>query len=97
MPPADDCRALPGELAPVVDRSRCEGKADCVRVCPYGVFEVRTMDDRDFARLGVFAKLKSMAHRRKTAYTPRSADCRACAKCVSACPENAIKLARRGD
>jgi NAD-dependent dihydropyrimidine dehydrogenase PreA subunit len=97
MPPADDCRAPPGEFAPRVDRSRCEGKSDCVRVCPYDVFEVRRMDDGDFARLGVFARLKSVAHGRKTAYTPRAADCRACAKCVSACPEKAIKLARAGD
>ncbi|HEY4184287.1 MAG TPA: ferredoxin family protein [Polyangia bacterium] len=27
-------------MRPVVDRARCEGKRDCVEVCPYGVFEV---------------------------------------------------------
>jgi 4Fe-4S ferredoxin len=94
--PADECRAQPGEFAPLVDRSRCEGKSDCVRVCPYDVFEVRRMDDADFGRLGMFAKLKSMAHGRKTAYTPRASACQACGKCVSACPEKAIKLARPG-
>ena len=36
-----------------VDRSRCEGKGDCVEVCPYDVFEVRRIADSDFARLGL--------------------------------------------
>jgi NAD-dependent dihydropyrimidine dehydrogenase PreA subunit len=89
-----DCRSAPGEMVPVVDRARCEGKAECVEVCPYHVFEVRRIDDADFAALGVLAKLKSVAHGRKTAYMPRIAECRACGKCVAACPEKAIKLTR---
>jgi NAD-dependent dihydropyrimidine dehydrogenase PreA subunit len=93
-PPSVECKGAPGEFVPLVDRARCEGKAECVDVCPYGVFEVRRMDDGDFAKLGVFAKLKSVAHRRQTAYTPRSSACQACGKCVEACPEKAIKLAR---
>ena len=28
-----------GRLVPVIDRHRCEGKEDCVRVCPYHVFK----------------------------------------------------------
>lgn len=90
-----ECRAPAGELAPVVDHAKCEGKADCVEVCPFHVFEVRRIEDEDFARLGVFAKLKSIAHGRKTAYTPLASACQACGKCVTACPEKAIKLARR--
>jgi NAD-dependent dihydropyrimidine dehydrogenase PreA subunit len=89
-----ECRAKPGELVPVVDRARCEGKAECVAVCPFDVFEVRRIDDADFASLGVLAKLKSLAHGRKTAYTPRASACEGCGKCVAACPEKAIKLAR---
>ncbi len=85
--PAAECRSAPGEFAPVVDRSRCEGKSDCVQVCPYDVFEVRRMADADFARLGMLGKLKSIAHGRKTAYTPLAAACQACGKCVTACPE----------
>ena len=92
--PSTECRAAPGELTPVIDRARCEGKADCVRVCPYDVFEVGRIADADFARLGVLSKLKSVAHGRKTAYTPRAAACQACGKCVEACPEKAIRLAR---
>ena len=88
------CRSAPAEFAPVVDRSKCEGKADCVEVCPLHVFEVRRIDDADFAKLGVLAKLKSIAHGRKTAYTPRATACEACGECVAACPESAIKLTR---
>lgn len=89
-----ECRSKAGEFGPVIDRSKCEGKAECVEVCPVHVFEVRRMDDADFTRLGVFAKLKSIAHGRKTAYTPNASACEACAKCVEACPEKAIKLGR---
>jgi NAD-dependent dihydropyrimidine dehydrogenase PreA subunit len=78
----------------VVDRAKCEGKAECAVVCPYAVFEVRRIDDADFAELGLLAKIKSIAHGRKTAYTPRASACQACGKCVAACPEKAIKLAR---
>lgn len=89
-----ECRAKPGEFAPAINRSRCEGKADCVEVCPYDVFEVRRMDDADFAELGLLGKLKSVAHRRQTAYSPRASACQACGKCVAACPEDAIRLVR---
>jgi 4Fe-4S ferredoxin len=95
--PSAECRARAGEFAPVVDRARCEGKAACVEVCPFHVFEVRRIDDADFAKLGILAKLKSVAHGRKTAYTPLSSACEACGKCVEACPEKAIKLARASD
>ena len=94
MGESHECRAEAGTFAPVVDRSRCEGKADCVAVCPYQVFEVRRMEDADFAKLGPFAKLKTLAHGKKTAYTPRADACRSCGECVAACPEDAIKLAR---
>lgn len=93
--PGKKCRGEAGSTLPIVDRSRCEGKKDCVAVCPYDVFEVRRIDDEDFAKLGFFAKLKSRAHGRLTAYTPRAAACRACGLCVVACPEQAIRLVER--
>ena len=92
MGATDECRAEPGEYVPVVDRAKCEGKADCVRVCPYDVFEVGRISADDFAALGVFAKMKSLAHGRKTAYAVRAEACLACGQCVKACPEKAIKL-----
>jgi NAD-dependent dihydropyrimidine dehydrogenase PreA subunit len=94
MPSTAECRANPGEFAPAIDRAKCEGKAKCGEVCPFNVFEVRRMEDADFAALGIFAKFKSIAHGRQTAYAPRASACQACGKCVEACPEKAIKLER---
>ncbi len=82
-------------VSPVIDRNRCEGKADCVKVCPEDVFEVRTMDEADFAALSFFGKLKSRAHGKQTAYTPKADACATCGLCVAACPESAIKLVPR--
>lgn len=91
----EDCGADPGAYVVTVDHRRCEGKGDCVEVCPYGVFEVRRIDDADYARLGALGKLRSLAHGRRTAYTPRIDACRACGLCVVACPEDALALVRR--
>lgn len=90
--PGEECHAPPGRYRPVVDRARCEGKRDCVAVCPYDVFEVRRIEDADFAALGLLGRLKSLAHGRLTAYTPRADACQACGLCVVACPERAIRL-----
>jgi 4Fe-4S ferredoxin len=65
-----------------------------VEVCPYGVFEVRRIEDGDFSRLSILSRLKSMAHHRQTAYTPHADACQACGLCVAACPEKAIRLVR---
>jgi NAD-dependent dihydropyrimidine dehydrogenase PreA subunit len=92
--PGEECRAEPASWLPVVDRARCEGKRDCVDVCPHGVFEVRRIDDADFARLPLLARVKSVLHGRKSAYTPAADQCRACGLCVVACPEKAISLVR---
>jgi NAD-dependent dihydropyrimidine dehydrogenase PreA subunit len=90
--PGQRCNAPAGTWAPVIDHSKCEGKRDCIDVCPNDVFEVRRIDDADFAALGLFAKLRVSAHRRQTAYAPRADDCHACGLCVVACPEDAITL-----
>src|SRR5262245_50484673 len=88
------CRANPGDYYPAVNRNKCEGKSDCVAVCPFHVFEVRRMDYADFARLSIFGRLRSLAHGKRTAYTPGATLCQACGLCVVACPERAIELVR---
>jgi NAD-dependent dihydropyrimidine dehydrogenase PreA subunit len=93
--PGEDCGAAPGAYAITVDHRRCEGKGDCVEVCPHGVFEVRRIDDADYAALSLLGKLRSLAHGRRTAYAPRVDACRACGLCVVACPESALALVRR--
>jgi NAD-dependent dihydropyrimidine dehydrogenase PreA subunit len=94
--PGENCGAEPGAWRPVIDRAKCEGKADCTEVCPYGVFEVRTIEDADYQALSWFGRLKSRAHGRQTAYTPLAEACHACGLCVVACPESAIRLAPAG-
>jgi NAD-dependent dihydropyrimidine dehydrogenase PreA subunit len=94
--PRRECRAQPQTFRPVVDRRRCEGKSDCVTVCPYDVFEVRRIDETEYRSLPILARLKVWAHGKKTAYTPRADACLACGLCVTACPERAITLARVG-
>jgi NAD-dependent dihydropyrimidine dehydrogenase PreA subunit len=81
-----------GRLVPVIDSSRCEAKEDCVEVCPYNVFEVRRLTDAERAALGLLTRFKVFVHGGKQAFTPRAEDCHACGKCVTACPEKAIKL-----
>ena len=92
MSATDECSAEPGEYVPVIDHGKCEGKEDCVRVCPYDVFEVRRISDEDFGALGWIGKMNSIAHGRKTAYAVRAGACEACGQCVKACPEKAITL-----
>jgi 4Fe-4S ferredoxin len=81
-----------GRLVPVIDSRRCEGKADCVRVCPYQVFTVRSLTDSERSALGPLIRFKVFVHGGKQAFVERGVDCHACGKCVPACPEKAIKL-----
>lgn len=91
-PPKPPCAPDSKRVAPVVDRNRCEGKADCVRVCPHDVFVIARIGDADFTQLTLLGKVKSVVHGKKTAYTPKADDCHACGLCVDACPEKAIHL-----
>ena len=90
--PGEKCGAKPGAYLPLIDRNACEGKGDCVEVCPYSVFEVRRIENQDFSALSFIGKLKSRVHGRATGYTPQAELCQACGLCVVACPEKAIRL-----
>jgi 4Fe-4S ferredoxin len=89
-----ECRQPAGDFMPVVNRSRCEGKEDCVRVCPYQVFEIRVLDLQQKRELPFVARLKALAHGNRQAFAVRTGDCHACGLCVAACPEDAITLMR---
>ena len=91
----DPCRPEGGELAPVIDLARCEGKADCLKVCPYDVFEVRVASSVERSGLGLLAQVKSLAHGHKKAFAINPDQCHACGLCVKACPETAIRLLKR--
>jgi len=84
-----------GTYEPVVNRNRCEGKAACVTVCPYDVFEVRKMADSDYRGLTLAGRLKAWVHGSNSAYAVRANQCQACGLCIRACPEGAIQLLRR--
>ncbi|MQR02517.1 4Fe-4S dicluster domain-containing protein [Glaciimonas soli] len=88
------CKQEPGIIVPIINLTRCEGKGDCVDVCPENVFQVRRIDDSDYQSLNLLHKFKLRVHGVKVAYTPNADACRACGLCVSACPEHAITLTR---
>lgn len=92
MSERDRCAPESGRVAPVIDRSRCEAKSDCVRVCPYDVFEVRKLRAEEREALSLLSRLKVFVHGGKQAFAIRAADCHACGLCVKACPEKAIRL-----
>lgn len=95
MPEGAECKEA-GRLVPVIDTRRCEGKEDCVRVCPYDVFTVRRLTDAERSGLGLLNRFKVFVHGGKQAFVERGSDCHACGKCVTACPEKAIKLRALG-
>jgi NAD-dependent dihydropyrimidine dehydrogenase PreA subunit len=94
--PAPDCPQPAGAFAPVVDARRCEGKAACEAVCPYGVFEIRRFARSELAPLGVMGTLRWWVNGGRQADVVGADRCHACGLCVKACPEDAITLRRVG-
>ncbi len=93
--PGEECKAAAGAWVPVVDRARCEGKGDCVEVCPYDVFEVGLIADEEFRAMPFLVRLKLRVHGKRTVSMPKIDACRACGLCVVACPEKALTLVQR--
>jgi NAD-dependent dihydropyrimidine dehydrogenase PreA subunit len=92
---AQDCKQPAGVIEPVIDRERCEGRADCVQVCPYQVFEVTALTPEQWSALSLRGRLKAFVHGRQQAVAVRADQCNACGACVAACPEDAIRLVTR--
>lgn len=91
---ADVCRQPAGVARPVVDGDRCEGKADCLNVCPFDVFEIRKLTPEENRALPWMVRFKVAAHGGRQALVVRPDQRHACGLCVAACPEKAIRLAR---
>jgi NAD-dependent dihydropyrimidine dehydrogenase PreA subunit len=95
--PSDrNCSQPAGVVHPVIDRNRCEGKAECVAVCPVQVFEIGVLGPESRRSLSFKGKVKGFAHSWRQAFAVREAACEACGLCVKHCPEGAIKLVGRG-
>ena len=89
------CDGEAGQMVPVIDRNRCEAKAGCVQVCPFGVFEIRNLEPSDRATLSLRGKLKAWAHGNRQAYVVQPDNCHACSLCIDACPDDAIRVIQR--
>jgi 4Fe-4S ferredoxin len=87
------CKGEPGRVAPEIDRNKCEGKADCLRVCPHGVFELGVLAAAQRTSLSLLGRLKGWAHGYRQAFVVKPESCHACKLCIEACPEQAIQLA----
>jgi 4Fe-4S ferredoxin len=86
------CKQEPGAYRPVIDRNRCEGKGECVKVCPVGVFVLETLPKEQRVGLSVRGKVKGFVHGWQQALLAQPDACEACGLCIKACPENAISL-----
>ncbi len=86
------CQDAPGRVAPVIDREKCEGKAECVEVCPYDVFEIGRLTKTQRQALSGRGKVKAFFHGNRQAFVVKPDACHACGICLKACPESAIQL-----
>jgi len=82
-------------VVPHIDLSNCEGKGDCVEVCPYEVFEIRDLTQDKRKSLSLVGHIKTLIHGSSKGFVKRPELCLACGLCVKACPEKAIKLIKK--
>ena len=89
-----DCAPVSGIVAPRIDTSGCEGKGDCLRVCPYNVFEIRKLTRDEHRARPALTRVKLWVHGSRQAFVINADACHACGLCVRACPEDAVSLVR---
>ncbi len=89
------CKPEASGVVPRVDPAKCEAKGECVKVCPYEVFEIRPRTSGEISDLGFLGRIKAKAHGNRIADTPGLDRCHSCSDCVTACPEGAIRLVPR--
>lgn len=94
MSSPESCKQEAGVFVPLINRNDCEGKGDCVRVCPMSVFVVDILPAELRVNLSIKGKIKGFVHRWQQALLVRPEACEACGLCVAACPEQAISLVR---
>jgi NAD-dependent dihydropyrimidine dehydrogenase PreA subunit len=92
MNPETDCKLEPGKVIPIINRNKCEGKADCLEVCPYDVFELRLLTHSEKQQLSRFGRFKLRVHGGKQAFVINADQCQGCSYCIKSCPEKAITL-----
>ena len=79
-------------VRPFIDYNRCDGKAVCVHVCPWQVFDVRVLTAAERGPLTLVGRLRSVLHGGRQSIATRVDQCHGCARCVAECPEEAIRL-----
>ncbi len=80
---------------PEINRNQCEGKGECVRVCPYGVFEIAVLDENTRKNLTLRGKMKAFFQGYRQASVKYPDRCQSCGKCEDECPESAITLVKK--
>lgn len=88
-----NCSNRTEKLMPIVNFNNCSGKKDCVEICPYNVFELRSITKEDKTNLNIKGRIKTFFISQK-AYVINPSQCHTCGLCVKVCPEKAIKLTR---
>ena len=73
----------------IINRNKCEGKANCLAICPEDVFELKAPSPEKLSRL---SRVKLRFHGGKQAFAVRPENCTACGACVDDCPEKAINI-----
>ena len=79
-------------MRPLIDRNRCEGKAACVEVCPYDVFDIAVLSTAERRELSLIGRIRALVHGGVQAVLVNPDQCHACGLCVKACPEDALTL-----